>query len=130
VALFFFCGCNRCSETARLWAQWLKNSSATALPTTLIVYMGDKKELQALAEESGLSAEMAALMIDKRREIAHKYSAADCPRVFVVDGGGIVRHIDGWKKEAEGISPAESLFARVAGALQTKEVPNRAKAKP
>src|SRR5205085_1356644 len=104
VVLFFFCGCDPCHTVARQWARVEAREAAT-----IIVFTGDAPGAQLFGQETGLKGEKAAYLLDPEEKGAHRFGVESCPRVFLLDAGGIVRY----KSDAPTGPLAESGAARL-----------------
>jgi probable HAF family extracellular repeat protein len=105
VALFFFCGCERCQHCAQTWGQFQHGGAVTATetangatsaesqaPITLVVYMGDADAARDFARTAGLDLAHTLLLPDPKMDVTSAYHALPCPRVFVLDDSQIVRY--------------------------------------
>ena len=125
VVLFFFCGCNPCHETAKLWAQGQQNAKQDAqghvlpeaqTPRTIVVFTGDAESARVFAAETGLPAD-TVLLTDPEMKVTNAYHAEPCPRALVLDADGVVRY-SSLSDAAKDIVPI-TLVSRVVGAAQS-----------
>ena len=114
VILYFFCPCADCHRVAEMWGQAqrgmagaaglagansktpadaaAKAKSAAKAPVTLVAFAGEAAEAEAFRAETGMDAAQTVLLADSDSKVAQTYDAIPCPRVFVLDAGGILRY--------------------------------------
>lgn len=129
VALFFFCGCQWCHECADAWGQ-LQRGNALAMPTpggktaatetprTVVVFQGDAEAVRAFANETGLDTAQTILLPDPKIEVTMRYQALPCPRIYVLDGQGILRYTNNHADDAPQKAPALAIVSRAVDALR------------
>jgi hypothetical protein len=148
--LFFFCGCRWCHHTATSWSTVQRSGALTqigaqsrngkgstlskgsATPLTLVVFLGDKNEVTEFAHETHLDLKQTVLLTDPAEKVSSLYQAAPCPRVFVVDGQGVMRYTNNEKGADSYKIPAPLITARTVDALRavTAQPPAATTAKP
>src|SRR5262245_11511510 len=113
VILNFYCGCNFCSTVGR---EWVKNKDKVGDAVVLAVMINHwnyaPEAIRTYRQKTGWSWPVLA---DMQCETADKYNALTCPRLFVIDRRGIIRHAS-----AEGASDEKKL---VADALAAAHAP-------
>ncbi len=91
VALFFFCGCTACRQTAREWAGRQRTNALPENAATVIVYQSDAAEARNFLAATGLDSKRTILLADPQRRVTERlYHIDSCPRVFVQDLQGLV----------------------------------------
>ena len=102
VVLVFLCGCQRCAAFAHIWGQMQRSNAVAptgtkeARPLTVIVYAGDARAVQTLAQQAGLDMQQTVLLPDRQMGVTlGLYQSMPCPRTLVIDSAGIIRHING-----------------------------------
>ncbi|HLV81551.1 MAG TPA: redoxin domain-containing protein [Chthonomonadaceae bacterium] len=134
VALFFFCGCQWCHECADAWAQLQRGNALPAPasgarppakndPRTVVVFQGDAEAVRAFATETGLDTAQTLLLPDPKLAVTLRYQALPCPRVFVLDGQGIVRYTNDHADDAPQKAPALAIVSRAVSALRACAAP-------
>jgi AhpC/TSA family len=122
VALFFFCGCSWCTEVARGWGPLQRGGAlgekGVKPPITVIVYEGDAEAVRALAASAGLDPAQTILLPDPERTVARTYQAEPCPRVFVLDGKGVLRYTNNGTDDAPRKVPAIVIVSKTVDALR------------
>lgn len=125
VALFFFCGCERCVACAKSWAQIqrgdvlpqdAKNSVKT--PITLIVFTGNADAARLFAAQTGLDMHQTVLLPDEKMQAARSYRAMTCPRIFVVDSAGKIRYTNDHADDAPLKASAALIVSSTLDALK------------
>jgi peroxiredoxin len=113
VALNFFCGCQWCEAVAQ---QWAKNP---ALPdgTQVVAILNDASlttpaAIRKFRERTGFQA---MILADPDQKATTLYDASGCPRVWVLDAEGTLRHVN-----ASRTDPAEQIVREAAEALAAK----------
>jgi hypothetical protein len=133
IALYFFCGCERCQRCALTWAQLQQGGALIAapaattgaqdaagdksVPNTVIVYMGDAEAARAFARTAGLDLQQTLLLLDPKLTITQKVHALPCPRAFALDGKGIVRYVNIHKDDDPLKASAATLVTRTLEAM-------------
>lgn len=119
LALFVFCGCSWCASVAREWAALQQGGALPEATRTVIVYQGDAAEVKGLRERAGLDPKTTLLLPDPKFAVSSDLLHADpCPRVFVLDGAGVVRFVNDRPENAPRNTPAAQIAAEAAVALQ------------
>lgn len=135
VALYVFCGCNWCQETAQHWAEVqhggvLDDTEGSGRPAdrpvdsrkkpiTLIVFMGDKEAAQKFAVAHALDMSQTVMLPDPRSKVVLDYEALPCPRAYVLDRNGVVRYMNNHKDDAPQKAPAAAIISRVVDTMRT-----------
>jgi hypothetical protein len=133
VALFFFCGCERCQRCALTWAQLQQGGALAALPAapanvaaatsasdapnTVIIFMGDAEATRAFAATAGLDSKQTLLLPDPKLTLTQRVHALPCPRTFALDGKGIVRYVNAHKDDDPLKASAATIVTRTLEAL-------------
>jgi len=119
VALFFFCGCSWCADTAREWAVYQRTHALPMNAATVIVYQtSDATEARNLLTTSGLDPKQTALLLDGDRAVTDNlYHSDPCPRIVIVDPGGKVRYVNTGADEKPREAPPQLLAARALAML-------------
>jgi hypothetical protein len=122
VALFFFCGCSSCAETATEWGRLQRGGAlekkGRQTPMTVVVYEGDAEPLRALATAAGLHPAQTVLLPHPEKTVSREYGAEPCPRVFVLDANGVIRYTNDGKDDAPRKVPAMAVVAKTVDALR------------
>lgn len=133
VALFFFCGCPWCTEVAREWGQLQRSGAllapasvgkptaapgAPSEPTTLVVYTLDEKLTRETSASDGLDLPRTVLFSDESLRLSDRFGAHPCPRVFVLDGAGVLRYTNTGPDDAPRKAPALVIVSRALDALR------------
>jgi hypothetical protein len=143
IALFFFCGCERCQRCAQTWGQ-LQRSGAIApatqpvasnpapaadvhRPQTVVVFMGDAESARGFAETTGLDMQQTVLLADPRMEVPLAYRALPCPRAFALDGKQTVRYVNSHKDDDPLTAMAATIVTRTLEALTNANQPTQGK---
>jgi hypothetical protein len=141
VALYFFCGCERCVQCARTWASVQRGGvfqssvfqtggaspspanktdhHGMAAPQTLIVFAGNAPSALDFARETDLDLTQTLLLPDESLATATRFNATTCPRVFVVDSRGRVRYTNDHADDRPLVADASVIVARAVTALQS-----------
>jgi peroxiredoxin len=113
VALNFFCGCPWCEAVAQQWAK------SPALPdgTQVVAILNDASlttpaAIRKFRERTGFRG---MILADPDQKATTLYDASGCPRVWVLDAEGTLRHVN-----ASRIDPAEQIVREAAEALAAK----------
>jgi len=132
VALFFFCGCSWCADVGKEWAQ-MQRGGALATPSpskgktpiTLVVNSGmDAVATRSLTAAYGLDPKQTVLLPEPDMTVTETlYQADPCPRVFIVDGGGIVRYTNDGPEDGPRKGPALIIVSRALDALRSAAAP-------
>ncbi len=130
-ALFFFCGCKWCHDTARAWAlaerngTVPKNSDGTFL-NTLIVFSGDASEAKQFRSQTGLDAKLVTILTDKFLSITGQYDAYPCPRIFVLSADQKVLYTNNHAGDAPRTITGADLVTdaiKALGAVTARQAP-------
>jgi peroxiredoxin len=98
VVLNFYCGCAWCEAVAETWAK----SPPLAEGTELIAILND----QTLSTTAGIrrfrsrTGFTGRILVDPSHEVTLLYGSSECPRVWVIDGGGTIRNVNASRTEA------------------------------
>ena len=131
VALFFFCGCSWCTECAEEWGPLQRGGALPAAPApakppiTLVVYSGDNTALRYSAARWGLDKDKTVLLPDPGMRVTKVYKADPCPRVFILDGEGVVRYTNDHKDDRPREAPALVIVSRTIDALRSAAAAGR-----
>jgi cytochrome c biogenesis protein CcmG, thiol:disulfide interchange protein DsbE len=110
VVINFFCGCNFCSIVGE---EWVKNRDKVGDATVLAIaanhWTYTPPAVRSFRKKTGWPWPVLA---DLQSRTANDFKALTCPRVFVVDGDGIVRY-----SSAEGASDEKQIIAEALAAL-------------
>lgn len=122
-ALFFFCGCGACFETATEWARLQRGGLLDGVDTVIVYHEVSAEGIRSLSEQMGLDAARTLLLRDETTPgvAASRFDAPKCPRVFTLGADGIVRYTNAGKDddpEAKG-APA-AIAARALESVQPK----------
>jgi peroxiredoxin len=128
IALFFFCGCSWCADMAKEWATLQQGHALTGTasmhPLTVIVYSGTAAEAKDLAKASGLDLGQTLLLCDPDLHVTQDlYHSEPCPRVFVLDGRGVVRYVNAGPDDKPREAPATVIAAKTLSALRAASSP-------
>jgi len=142
VALFFFCGCTWCADVAREWASLQRGgalaesapggstrdgaarAAADGPPVTILIGSGlDAEGCQGLASRAGLDLTQTVLLPDPDASVVRVYNADPCPRVFVIDAGGILRYTNNGKDDTPRKAPALAIVSHALDALRLPALP-------
>ncbi|HEX5323361.1 MAG TPA: redoxin domain-containing protein [Capsulimonadaceae bacterium] len=137
VVLFFYCGCQWCQQCAQAWGQMQRGGGLAPEPTntkpgqpgpiTLVVFAGDAPSVRGFADQEGLDPAQTVLLPDEEMHVTlDAYHAEPCPRVFVLDGKGIVRYTNNHKDDAPRKAPALAIVSHVIDAVRACERPKDA----
>ena len=110
VILNFFCGCNFCSIVGQ---EWVKNKDKVGDTPIVAVaanhWTYSPPAVRSYREKTGWPWPVLA---DMQSRATNEYEAVTCPRVFVVDGRGIIRYAS-----APGASDEKQIIAEALAAL-------------
>jgi len=128
VALFFFCGCSWCADMAKEWATLQQGHALTSVasipPLTVIVYSGTGAEAKEIAKASGLDLGQTMLLCDPDLHVTQDlYHSEPCPRVFVLDGRGVVRYVNAGPDDKPREASAAVIAAKTLSALRAASAP-------
>lgn len=124
VVLIFFCGCSRYSDLARQWGDLQRGgvlemkTPAGKTPVTIAVVESGAKEMRKYLEENGLMLSRSVLIPDPQSKLTLLYGADPGPRLFVLDGRGIVRYAGTTTDAGEGQSHTQAVVAQALSALR------------
>lgn len=132
VALFFFCGCEWCGDVAKEWAALQRSGALPKPAATVVVYAEmDAPVAREVATIYGLDRSRTVLLPDpERTATVPLYQAEPCPRVFVLDGGGVLRYTNDHADDAPRKAPALAITSRTLQALRAATPAVKPKAKP
>jgi peroxiredoxin len=107
VLLCFFCGCEPCHKFAHAWAQ-IQHGEQVSGTQTIVIFLGISEDLRKFASETNLDLGQTTLLPDPSLDVALKYSALPCPRLYVLDEQGIIKytnnHADGQPQTASDVT--------------------------
>lgn len=110
VILNFFCGCNFCSIVGK---EWVKNKDKVGDIPNLAIAINHwtyaPPAVRTFRENTGWQGPVLA---DMQSRVTTEFNAVTCPRVFVLDGRGIIRYAS-----AEGASDEKQIIAEALAAL-------------
>lgn len=114
VILNFFCGCSWCEDVAAAWAK-----RPPPAGTELIAVWNDAETatpaaLQKFRARSGFTGRILA---DPDHVATLAYNSSDCPRVWVLDAAGTIRHVNASRTEA-----ADRIVREATAAIPTRPV--------
>ena len=124
-----------------MWGRFQRSGSLrpqTALPTvaplpaTLVVFSGNAAAARAFAAETGLDPAQTVLLPDPTMRVTTDlYHADPCPRLFVLDGRGVLRYTNNHKDDAAREVPEMVIASRALDALRAcKSIPAKKAATP
>ena len=145
--LCFFCGCQYCHECAAEWSQMQRSGVLTAPkaaetsqrpksashhhrpkieyrktkpenPHTVVVYTGDRDAARAFAVETGLDPAQTVVLSDVDYKVTQSYNALPCPRLCVLDTGGVLRYINNHADDAPQKATATTILSHVVDSLR------------
>lgn len=117
-ALFFFCGCAWCRECATAWVHRKKpTEKALQAVRTVVVFSGDLPSAQAFGRDEGLLTADCDVLADPYLAVTRRYGSETCPRVFVLDAGGVVRYTNNSPDDAPRSAPAAMIVQRASSTL-------------
>jgi peroxiredoxin len=90
VVVVFNCGCRACADFDRTLAtagQRITKAHVIAITSNRSAFEGRK--LAQFREETGFRW---PVLVDRRMETTLRYGSSECPRVWLVDGGGLIRY--------------------------------------
>lgn len=125
--VFFFCGCEPCHDFAHLWAQVQRSGelphTATRLPSTVVIYQGDRAGVRAFTRETGLEEKQTNLLADPDSTTERNYQVVLCPRIFVLDKDHRVVYTNPEPAGATNRLPAAVLVSRTLKAWRGLSAP-------
>jgi len=110
VALNFFCGCAWCDAVAQQWGK----SEGLPAGVQVIAILNDASltspaAIRKFRERTGFKG---IVLADPDHRATTLYDAGECPRVWVVDANGDLRHVNASRTE-----PAEQIVREATEAL-------------
>ena len=137
VVLCFACGCKWCHDFGIEWAQMQHSgvlpdavgqteaapAAASTAPLTLVVFMGDAVAARAYAAAVGLDLKQTVLLPDADFKVTRLYHAMPCPRLYVLDGNGLLRYVNRHADDAPQKAPAPLLVAKTIDGLRRTPLP-------
>jgi hypothetical protein len=138
VVVFFACGCQWCHAFGVEWAQMQRSgvlSDAVAPtdpnapvdeskpPLTLVIFMGDAAAARAYAVSAGLDLKQTVLLPDADYKVTRQYHALPCPRLYVLDGKGLLRYVNRHADDAPQKAAATVLVAKTIDGLRRTTLP-------
>jgi len=111
VIINFYCGCNFCSIVGK---EWVKNRDKVGDATVLAVMTNHWTYNPAAVRSYRTRTGWAwPVLADIDSQTANNFNALTCPRVFVLDGQGVVRYAS-----TEGASDEKKLVAEALAAAR------------
>ncbi len=111
VIINFFCGCNFCTIVGK---EWVKNKDKMGdVPMVAIGVNHWSYGPRAVRDYRARTGWTWPMLADLQSETSTAYHALTCPRVFVVDGHGIIRYASG-----EGASDEKRIIADALAAVR------------
>jgi hypothetical protein len=136
IVVFFACGCQWCHTFGLEWAQMQRGGvlADAVVPTdpaatpgkpplTLIVFMGDSAAARAYAASAGLDLKQTVLLPDTDFKVTRLYHAMPCPRLYVLDGTGLLRYVNNHADDAPQKAAAAVLAAKTIDGLRRTLLP-------
>jgi peroxiredoxin len=113
VVVNFYCGCNFCGMVGK---EWVRNGGRVGDAVVVAVMTNHwtyaPQAVRDFRKKTGWSWPILA---DLESETARNYNALTCPRVFVIDGQGIIRYTS-----QVGISDEKQLVAEALAAAHAR----------
>ncbi|MCW3098118.1 MAG: putative extracellular repeat, family [Chthonomonadaceae bacterium] len=138
IVIFFACGCQWCHAFGVEWAQMQRSgvltdataptdpnapADASKPPLTLVVFMGDAAAARAYAVSTGLDLKQTVLLPDADYKVTRQYHALPCPRLYVLDGSGLLRYVNRHADDAPQKAAATVLVAKTIDGLRRTTLP-------
>jgi len=138
VVVCFACGCQWCHAFGVEWAQMQRSgvladavaSTAPSVPPamskppiTLVIFMGDASAARAYAVSAGLDLKQTVLLPDADFKVTRLYHAMPCPRLYVLDGNGLLRYVNSHSDDIPQKAAAAVLVARTIDGLRRTTLP-------
>lgn len=109
VALNFFCGCAWCDGVAEAWAKKPLPAGAHLIAIWNDAESATPAGLRKFRQRTGFKGR---ILIDPDHVATLLYSSSECPKVWVIDAAGTIRHVS-----ASRTAPAEQIVADATQAL-------------
>ena len=113
VIVNFYCGCNFCGMVGKEWVRnrdKVDDAAIVAVMTNHWTYA--PPAVRDFRKKTGWPWPILA---DLESETARNYNALTCPRLFVIDGAGIIRYTN-----SEGVSDEKRLVAEALAAARVR----------
>jgi len=138
VVILFACGCQWCHDFGVEWAQMQRSGvltdavapadptatpDATRTPLTLVVFMGDTAAARAYAGSVGLDLKQTVLLPDADFKVTRQYHAMPCPRLYVLDGNGLLRYVNNHADDVPQKAAATVLVSKTIEGLRRTQLP-------
>ncbi len=135
VVVFFACGCRWCHDFGKQWAELQREGVLTdvvtaqgkgAAPgkqTTLLVFMGDAAATTTYAKTAGFDLKQTVLLPDPNLKITQLYHAMPCPRLYVLDGNGLLRYVNNHSDDQPQKAAASVLVAKTVSGMRRSLLP-------
>lgn len=139
VVVLFACGCKWCHEFGLEWAQMQRTGvladavtptdpaapplAPEKAPLTLVVYMGDAAQARTYAQSAGLDLKQTVLLPDTNLKITQQYHAMPCPRLYVLDGSGLMRYVNRHADDMPQKATATVLVSKTIDGLRRTQLP-------
>lgn len=138
VVVCFACGCQWCHAFGVEWAQMQRSGvladavaptdpnapvDANKAPLTLVIFMGDAAAARLYAASAGLDLKQTILLPDADYKVTRQYHAMPCPRLYVLDGNGLLRYVNRHADDAPQKATAAVLVAKTIDGLRRTTLP-------
>ena len=138
VVILFACGCQWCHDFGVEWAQMQRSGvltdavapadptatpDANKAPLTLVVFMGDTAAARAYAGSVGLDLKQTVLLPDADFKVTRQYHAMPCPRLYVLDGAGLLRYVNNHADDVPQKASATVLVSKTIEGLRRTQLP-------
>jgi hypothetical protein len=138
VVVCFACGCQWCHDFGVQWAQMQRSGvltdavaptdpnappDANKSPLTLVVFMGEAAAARAYAVGVGLDLKQTVLLPDPDYKVTRLYHAMPCPRLYVLDGAGLLRYVNRHTDDMPQKAAATVLVAKTIDGLRRTTLP-------
>jgi hypothetical protein len=145
VVVLFACGCQWCHDFGVQWSQMQRTGvlpdavapkdpgapvDASRSPLTLVVFMGDAAAARAYAAGAGLDLKQTVLLPDADYKVTRLYHALPCPRLYVLDGAGLMRYVNRHADDAPQKAAATVLVSKTIDGLRRTTLPPPATPNP
>jgi hypothetical protein len=95
----------------------MQRAESVAGSTMIVVFDGNAESLTTFAAETNLDLKRTVLLPEPAMEVGRRYAALPCPRLFVLDGGGIVRYVNDHADDQPQTASSATLVSKAAAAL-------------
>ena len=113
VIVNFYCGCSFCGMVGK---EWVRNRDKVG-DTAIVAVMTNHWTYAPLAvrDYRKKTGWPWPILADLESETARNYNALTCPRLFVIDGQGIIRYTN-----SDGVSDEQRLVAKALAAARAR----------